>query len=70
MKERGWLEEVDDEFRLTEQGLAICDEDEGEVDKGFLSCWPTFREVEIEEVLDIATRLNKCFEEVIRQTQE
>lgn len=67
MKAQNWLEESEGEFRLTGGGLAACGEDEHEVDENFLSCWPDFNEVEIEEFLDIATRLNARFLEVISQ---
>ncbi len=67
LKARNWLEESEGEFRLTEGGLTACDDDEREIDAGFLSCWPGFSEVEIEELIDITTRLNDRFMELIPQ---
>lgn len=67
LKSRDWLEESDGEFRLTDEGLAVCDEDEREIDENFLSSWPGFSEVEIDELMDIATRLNNRFLELIPQ---
>jgi len=65
LKSRGWLEESEGEFRLTDEGLAACDADEREIDENFLSGWPAFSEDEIEELMGIATRLNTRFLDLI-----
>jgi len=64
LEERGWVQVVDGEFRLTPEGLAICDEDECEIDEAFLSCWPAFGKTEIDELLDISARMNRRFQEL------
>ncbi len=66
LQTRGWIEAIEGEFWLTPEGLALCDEDEEEIDAGFLSCWPTFGEDEVEELQHIANRLNNRFEELPR----
>jgi hypothetical protein len=67
LEQRGWVEVVDGAYRLTEEGLAICDEDERKVDEFFLSLWPDLRDDEIDELLDIATRFNNHLEGLLRQ---
>ena len=64
LQELGWVQVVDGEFRLTPEGLAICDEDEREIDKGFLSCWPAFSTQETDELLEITARMNLHLEEL------
>jgi hypothetical protein len=56
---RGWIQVVDGAYRLTPEGLTTCDEDEREIDEGFLSCWPAFRQEEMDELLDVTARLNR-----------
>jgi hypothetical protein len=70
LKARDWLETRGKEFRLTTAGLAACDKDEGEIDTNFLSCWPAFSKDELEELLDISTRLNNHLEELRRSEPE
>jgi hypothetical protein len=64
LEKRGWVQVVDGEFRLTPEGLAICDEDEREIDEGFLSCWPAVSTKEIDELLGITARMNLHLEEL------
>ncbi len=64
LEARDWLETVGKEFRLTKAGLAACDKDERDIDANFVSCWPAFGEAELEELLDITTRLNDRFSEL------
>lgn len=71
LKTRDWLkEENNGEFRLTDDGLAACDEDEYRIDAGFLSGWPVFSEAEFDRLLDITMRLNAQFLEVIQQNEK
>jgi hypothetical protein len=70
LQERAWLQALDEEYRLTEQGLAVCDQDEREVDEHFLSGWPAFSDDEVQELLDITTRLNERCSELIRQAKQ
>ncbi len=67
LQARAWIETVGDEFRLTAEGLAACDEDERQIDQNFLSWWPQFKDEEIEEILDLSTRLNNRFLLLCRQ---
>jgi hypothetical protein len=70
LEDCGWVEATNGEYRLTPEGLAICDEDEGEIDGCFLSCWPAFSEEEVDGVLAITTRLNQRFEELAEPEAE
>jgi hypothetical protein len=70
LEERGWVQIVDGEFRLTPEGLAICDEDEREIDEGFLSCWPDFSQEEINELSGITARMNRRLEELSGQPEQ
>jgi hypothetical protein len=67
---RDWLKTVDGEFRLTQAGLAACDQDEDEIDRSFLSCWPPFSAGQLKELLRIATRLNNYLEGLRRSEPE
>lgn len=70
LEAHNWLETVAGEFRLTQAGLAACDQDESEIDANFLSCWPAFSGYERKELLDISTRLNSHLEALRRSEPE
>lgn len=62
LQDRGWVETVEGEYRLTPEGLALCDEDEGQIDGYLLSSWPAFSNDEVDELLAITARLNQHLE--------
>lgn len=66
LQDRGWVATVDGEYKLTPEGLALCDEDEHEIDGYFVSCWPHFSEDEVQDLLHITTRLSNHCEELSR----
>lgn len=70
LEDRGWVDTMDGEYRLTPEGLAICDEDEREIDGHLLSCWPDLSEDEVQDLLDITTRLNNRCKELSRSEPE
>jgi hypothetical protein len=70
LEDRGWIQTADGEYRLTPEGLAICDEDEREIDQGFLSCWPDFSKEETDELSDITARMNRRLDELGRQPSQ
>jgi DNA-binding PadR family transcriptional regulator len=70
LEDRGWVATVDGEYRLTPEGLALCDEDEREIDGYFLSCWPDLSEDQFQDLLYITTRLNNRCEELSRPEPE
>ncbi len=70
LQERAWLQAAGKEYRLTEQGLAVCDQDERELDERFLSSWPAFSDDEVQELLDVTARLNERCTELIRQAKQ
>jgi hypothetical protein len=70
LQDRGWVETVEGEYRLTPEGLAICDEDEGEIDAYLLSSWPEFSVDEVDELLAITARLNQHLEALSTEASE
>ena len=54
---------------LTERGLATHDEDEQEVDRLFLSRWPTLADVELSELTELTTRLNQHLERLLQENE-
>jgi len=66
LMERGEALESSDGLRLTAIGLAVCDEDELEVDRNLLARWPAWNEREIERLRGIVGRLNRRLLEFIR----
>jgi hypothetical protein len=70
LEDRGWVEAVDGGYRLTPEGLALCDEDERKIDGYFVSCWPDLSEDEVQDLLHITTRLNNRCEELTRAEPE
>ncbi len=69
LKEKGWLRDEGDEYRLTDEGLAVHDVDEDKLVANFLARWPAFTPEEIEELHTIAYRLNEHLAELRSQFQ-
>ncbi len=67
LEARGWVEVVEDGYRLTEEGLAACDEDEGQAEAYLVSMWPDLSDDEVGELYDLAVRFNERLEELSRQ---
>ncbi|MFX1474971.1 MAG: hypothetical protein ACFFCO_05825 [Promethearchaeota archaeon] len=65
LKDKEWVQETDGGFRLTKDGLAVCDKDECLIDGHLLSSWPDFSNEELLELSRILTLLNQRFETII-----
>jgi hypothetical protein len=65
----GWAEALDEGYRLTGEGLDLCDEDERQAEEFFVSTWPDLSVGERDELLDIAARLNEHLEWLAGQIQ-
>jgi hypothetical protein len=70
LEDCGWVEAMDGEYRLTPEGLARCDDDEREIDGYLVSCWPDLGEDEVQDLLEITTRLSNRCEELSRAESE
>jgi len=64
--DRGEVEESEDGLRLSARGLAICDEDELEVDTNLLARWPKWDEPEIGRLRLLVERLTRRLLELIQ----
>jgi len=69
LMERGEASESSDGLRLTAGGLAVCDEDELEVDTNLLARWPTWSEREVGRLQRLVERLNRRLLELIQDGQ-
>jgi hypothetical protein len=69
LKEKGWLRDEGDEYRLTSDGLAAHDADEDELISNFLARWPAFTQEEVKELHTIASGLNEHLAELQSQLQ-
>jgi len=63
---RGWLVEMEGQFRLNEAGMAAFEKDEGLVERNFEALWPDFGE-ETEAFEDLLLRFNQHFESLMQQ---
>ena len=62
----GEAEQSADGLRLTAGGLALCDEDELEIDTNLLARWPTWDEREVGRLTQLVERLNRRLLELIQ----
>ena len=69
LKEKDWLRDEGDQFRLTNDGLAAQDDDEAEIIANFLARWPAFTQTEVKELHAIALQLNEHLAELRSQIQ-